>query len=80
MVNTRSQTMRKRRRKLAKLKVCRLCEARIQFIDYKDTDLLQRYQTEQGKILPRRITGNCFKHQKSLGAAIKRARNLALVL
>jgi small subunit ribosomal protein S18 len=61
-------------------KVCRLCENKVTFIDFKDVDLLRRYQTEGGKILPRRITGNCFKHQKMLTAAVKRARILALVL
>ncbi len=75
-----SRVRRKRRRKVIRTKVCRLCENRVSYIDFKDTDLLIRYQTEQGKILPRRITGNCFKHQKMLSAAVKRARNLALVL
>ncbi len=75
--NTR--TKRRTRRKTTRRKVCRLCENQITFIDYKDVDFLRRYQTEQGKILSRRITGNCFKHQKSISAAIKRARNLALV-
>ena len=71
---------RKRRRKLARKKVCRLCEAKVRFIDFKDVDLLKKYQTEQGKILPRRVTGNCYQHQKMLAAAVKRARNLALVM
>jgi len=60
-------------------KVCRLCENKIRQIDFKDVDLLRRYQTELGKILPRRITGNCYQHQKMLAFAIRRARNLALV-
>lgn len=67
------------RRRTARQKVCRLCENRVEFIDFKDVDFLRRYQTEQGKILTRRITGNCFKHQKMVTRAIKRARNLALV-
>ena len=71
---------RKRKRKLARKKVCRLCEAKFSYIDFKDVDLLRRYQTEQGKILPRRITGNCFRHQRMLCEAVKRARNLAMVL
>ena len=71
---------RRRRRKLVRKKVCRLCEAKVQFIDFKEVELLKRYQTEQGKILPRRITGNCFQHQRMLCSAIKRARNLALVM
>jgi len=75
-----SRVRRKRRRKVVRKKVCRLCENRVQVIDFKDVDLLRRYQTEGGKILPRRITGNCFKHQKMLTASVKRARILALVL
>ena len=80
MGSTTAKRIRKRRRKLARQKVCRLCENKISYIDFKDVELLRRYQTEQGKILPRRITGNCFKHQKMLAAAVKRARNLALVM
>ncbi len=73
--------VRKRRRKQRqnRVKVCRMCENRVLAIDFKDVDLLRRYQTEKGRILPRRITGNCFKHQKMLTAAVKRARVLALV-
>ncbi len=71
---------RGRRRKLMREKVCRLCEAKVTFIDFKDVEMLKRHQTEGGKILPRRITGTCAKHQKMLTAAIKLARNLALVL
>ena len=74
----RKPRKKRRKRQYARQKVCRLCENRIVHIDYKDVDLLRRYQTERGKILSRRITGNCFKHQKMLTAAVKRARNLAL--
>ena len=69
-----------RRRKVVRKKNCRLCENKIFEIDFKDVELLKRFQTEGGKILPRRITGNCFIHQKKLAEAIKRARVLALVL
>ena len=48
-------------------------------IDYKDTNKLKRYISERGKILPRRITGNCAKHQRALTVAIKRARHVALM-
>ena len=48
-------------------------------IDYKDTNKLKRYISERGKILPRRITGNCAKHQRKLTTAIKRARHIALM-
>jgi len=70
---------RTRRRKIVRKKVCRLCENTVKYIDFKDVDLLKRYQTEKGRILPRRITGNCYGHQKMLTEAIKRARNLAMV-
>ena len=63
-----------RRRK----KVCVFC-GKDNVIDYKDTNKLKRYVSERGKILPRRITGNCAKHQRALTVAIKRARHLALM-
>ncbi len=59
-------------------KVCRFCANKIK-IDYKDADSLRRYTTERGKILPRRITGTCAKHQRELATAIKRARIVALL-
>ncbi|NLZ63975.1 MAG: 30S ribosomal protein S18 [Lentisphaerae bacterium] len=76
----KSSKPRRRRRKVVREKICRLCENKVYNIDFKDVDLLKRFQTEGGRILPRRITGNCFKHQKMLSAAVKRARILALVL
>jgi len=69
----------KRKLRMTRPKVCRFCEDAIMYIDFKDTDTLNRYTTEQGKILPRRITGTCFDHQKMLGDAIKRARNIAMM-
>lgn len=69
----------RRRRTAAKPKSCRFCEAKVRYIDFKDVDTLSRFQTEKGKIMPRRITGNCPDHQKMLAIAIKRARVLALV-
>ena len=63
-----------RRRK----KVCVFC-GKDNVIDYKDTAKLKRYVSERGKILPRRITGNCAKHQRALTVAIKRARHTALM-
>lgn len=59
-------------------KVCRFCTQKV-VIDYKDADMLRRYTTERGKILPRRITGTCSKHQRELAVNIKRARALALL-
>ncbi len=60
-------------------KICRFCEERAYYIDFKDADLLIRFVTEKGKIIPRRITGNCGLHQKKLAKAIKRARSIALL-
>lgn len=76
----KSSKPRRKRRKILREKTCRLCENKIYNIDFKDVELIRRYQTEGGRILPRRVTGNCFKHQKLLSAAVKRARVLALVL
>ena len=64
-----------RRRK----KVCVFCADKNAVIDYKDVNKLKRYVSERGKILPRRITGNCAKHQRALTVAIKRARHVALM-
>ena len=64
-----------RRRK----KVCVFCADKNAVIDYKDVNKLKRYISERGKILPRRITGNCAKHQRALTVAIKRARHVALL-
>lgn len=60
-------------------KPCRLCENKIVLIDYKDDKLLRRFLLERGKIVPRRVTGNCAKHQRMLTTAIKRARILAML-
>jgi small subunit ribosomal protein S18 len=61
-----------------KKKVCKFCTQKLK-IDYKDADVLRRFITERGKILPRRITGTCAKHQRALAVAIKRARIIALL-
>ncbi|GAA0178205.1 30S ribosomal protein S18 [Clostridium sediminicola] len=60
-------------------KVCSFCADKSKAIDYKDVNKLKKYITERGKILPRRISGNCAKHQRELTLAIKRARNMALL-
>jgi len=60
-------------------KVCSFCVDKIQEIDYKEVGRIRKYITERGKILPRRISGNCAKHQRQLTVAIKRARNVALL-
>ena len=60
-------------------KVCIFCADKVEYIDYKDTAKLKHFISERGKILPRRITGNCAKHQRALTVAIKRARHVALM-
>jgi small subunit ribosomal protein S18 len=62
-----------------KVKVCRFCENREERIDYKDEKRLRRFITERGKIIPRRMSGACAKHQREVMMAIKRARHLALL-
>ena len=72
-------TQMKRRPMRRRKKVCVYCVDKNAVIDYKDTNKLKRYISERGKILPRRITGNCSKHQRKLTTAIKRARHIALM-
>ena len=60
-------------------KVCSFCVDKVAYIDYKDTAKLRRYMSERGKILPRRVTGNCAKHQRQFTEAVKRARHIALL-
>src|SRR5438445_10285927 len=62
-----------------KKKVCKFCVEKIDFIDYKRPELLAPFVQDKGKILPRRMTGTCSRHQRWLGVAIKRARNIALL-
>ncbi|HLJ61542.1 MAG TPA: 30S ribosomal protein S18 [bacterium] len=66
-------------RRRPKRKVCSFCTEKATFIDYKEVNRLRRFVTERGKILPRRVSGNCAKHQRALAVAIKRARELALL-
>jgi small subunit ribosomal protein S18 len=70
---------RGKRQYFRKKKVCRFCADRVDFIDYKKADMLQGFVQERGKILPRRMTGTCSRHQRWLMVAIKRARNIALL-
>lgn len=69
--------MGKRRRR--RRKVCKFCADTNLVIDYKEVKILKHFITERGKIVPRRISGTCAKHQRQLAAAIKRARNIALL-
>ena len=60
-------------------KVCNFCVEKIEEIDYKEVSRLRRYVSERGKILPRRVTGTCARHQRRLTVALKRARHIALL-
>ena len=71
--------MRRDRGRRPRRKVCSFCVDKVDHIDYKDVAKLRRCVTERGKILPRRISGNCAKHQRQVTVAIKRARNIALL-
>ena len=68
-----------RRGRKGRRKVCTFCVDRAEFIDYNDVAKLRRFISERGKILPRRVTGTCARHQRELTVAIKRARHLALL-
>jgi small subunit ribosomal protein S18 len=67
------------RRYVARPKICQFCSDKNAVIDYKMSDALRRFVTEDGKIRPRRQTGTCARHQRELATAIKRARHLALL-
>ena len=69
----------KRRRGFGRRKICRFCAESSLTIDYKDPQLLKYFITERGKIIPRRISGNCAKHQRQVALAIKRSRMIALM-
>ena len=71
--------MRRERTRKPRRKVCSFCVDKVDEIDYKDVAKLRRFTTERGKILPRRISGVCAKHQRKLTLAIKRARAIALL-
>lgn len=67
------------RRRFSRRKVCRFCVEKVQYIDWKDTRTLKHYISERGKIVPRRTTGTCARHQRQIQIAVKRARQVALV-
>ena len=67
------------RGKRSRRKVCAFCVDKVETVDYKDVAKLRRYLSERGKIVPRRVTGTCARHQRQLTVAIKRARHLALL-
>lgn len=71
--------MQRRRVRGKRKRICSFCADKSKTIDYKDISKLKRYVSERGKILPRRINGNCAKHQRAVTIAIKRARHIALM-
>ena len=75
----RGDAPRRRTNVRRRRKVCVFCGENAQKIDYKDAALLKKYVSERGKILPRRITGTCAKHQRAITVAVKRARHVALM-
>ncbi|MEN9360831.1 MAG: ribosomal protein [Verrucomicrobiota bacterium] len=79
MAGKKSTNVRKKRKKVVRLKVCRFTEQKVNYIDYTDAEMLRKFTTEGGRILPRRITGVSKKYQAMLAEAVKRARNIALV-
>ena len=79
MSEDRGDRARRPRGRKPRRKVCTFCVAKLQHIDYKDIARLRRFTSERGKILPRRMSGTCAKHQRQLSTAIKRARQIALL-
>ena len=75
----RSSSGPRKKRPFQRRKVCRFCADKQVSIDYKDPRTLRYFVSERGKIIPRRISGNCYKHQRQITEAIKRARNIALL-
>ncbi|KAB3531789.1 30S ribosomal protein S18 [Alkaliphilus serpentinus] len=68
-----------KRKRRSKKKICTFCADKVTHVDYKEVQKLRKYVTERGKILPRRISGNCAIHQRDITQAIKRARHMALL-
>jgi small subunit ribosomal protein S18 len=68
-----------KKKDFVKKKMCAFCIEKVDTIDYKNPSRLKKFMTEKGKMLPRRVSGNCAKHQRSLSLQIKRARHLALL-
>ncbi len=77
--NADDKTVRRPMRRMPRRKVCAFCAEKVTEIDYKDIARLKRFITEKGKIIPRRMSGTCAKHQRVLATEIKRAREMALL-
>jgi len=71
--------LKRERGRRSKRRVCSFCVDKVEHVDYKDIARLRRYISERGKIMPRRISGNCAKHQRQVTLAFKRARHVALL-
>lgn len=67
------------RKQRPRRKVCQFCKSKQDTVDYKDVELLKRFVSANGRIIPRRVTGNCAKHQRVVAQAVKRARIMALI-
>ena len=78
-MSERTERPERPRGRKGRRKVCRFCAEKIDMIDYKDVARLRNYVSERAKILPRRVTGTCARHQRDLTVAIKRARQIALM-
>jgi small subunit ribosomal protein S18 len=65
--------------RMKRRKICRYCENKIEYVDYKDERLLRRFINERGKLIPRRVSGNCARHQRKITIAVKRARIMAIL-
>ncbi len=76
---TASSSVKKSFKRAPRRKVCVFCQEKVEVIDYKDVNRLKKFVTESGKILPRRMSGTCAKHQRELSTAIKRARVASLL-
>lgn len=70
---------RRNMREMKRKKICRFCENKITYINYKEDRVMKRFVNERGKIIPRRVSGNCAIHQRKLTTAIKRSRILAIM-
>lgn len=77
MANPRAGGGRRDRR--SRRKFCQFCADHVDTVDYKDEELLRNFISEDGKILPKRMSGNCAKHQRTVATAVKRARHVALL-
>jgi small subunit ribosomal protein S18 len=78
MKEKRGLPLKKRTKRKFVNRICKFCENPKEKLDFKDVEMLKKFQTEKGKILQRRFSGNCMAHQKATAEAIKRARELAL--